>query len=404
VGLAALLAGLAGCTVAGRPLADLGIDRLEGGSPPEVRVGIVVDAPSVEVTTDGRLELLVDGRIRDRGPGPWTVTRSGSRLEVTSAGATVRADAVVLRPQRGRVRVNGTGYRGAVLLQPAVSGVTAVNLLDLEDYLRGVVPLEIGAGREPREVEAVKAQAVAARTYAIRQLGRRDALGFDYYSTVLDQAYGGADVEDPVATRAVEDTRGVILTHDGQPAETYYHSTCGGETAAVEEVWVGEPRAYLRSVSDARPGRGWYCETSTRFRWTEEWDEPTLLETLTLGLRDRGLGRVSVVRSLEVRSRTPSGRVAELVIRTDAGSVTVRGDSIRRVLRPEPGRLLNSTAFELESRGGDRVTGLVARGSGWGHGIGMCQTGALGRARDGASYRAILSTYYPGTRLVRLYR
>ncbi len=395
---------LAGCTVAGRPLADPGVDRVEGGAP-AVRVGIAVDAPALEVTTDGRVEVEADGRTRDRGSGPWTVIRTGSRLQATSAGAKIRAaEALVVRPLRGRIRINGTGYRGAVLLLPAATGVTAVNLVELEDYLRGVVPLEIGAGREAAEVEAVKAQAVAARTYAIRHLGRRDALGFDYYGTVLDQVYGGADVEDPVTTRAVEETRGMILTHGGRPAETYYHSTCGGETAALEEVWAGEPRAYLQSVSDARPGGGWYCESSTRFRWTEEWDEPALLETLTTGLRARGLGRVTAVRSIEVGARSPSGRVAELVIRTDAGSVTVRGDSIRRVLLPEPGRILNSTSFEVETTGRDRVTGLTVRGSGWGHGIGMCQTGALGRARDGASYREILSTYYPGTRLVRLYR
>ena len=312
--------------------------------------------------------------------------------------------ALVVRPLRGRVRINGTGYHGAVLLRPAASGVTAVNLLDVETYLRGVVPLEIGAGRSPAELEAVKAQAIAARTYAVRHLGRRDALGFDYHGTVLDQAYGGADAEDPVATRAVEETRGLILTYEDEPIEAFYHSTCGGETASVEEVWGGAPRGYLRPVSDARPGGGWYCETSTRFRWTEEWGEAALLETLTVGLRGRGIGPVAEVRRLEARDRTASGRVRELLVETDAGSTRVHGDSIRRVLRPEPGRILNSTVFELEPRGTDRVTGLTVRGAGWGHGIGMCQTGALGRARDGASYREILSTYYPATRLVRLYR
>lgn len=402
----ASLVGLGGCTVAGRPLPELDNPRLAGGELPEVRIGVAVDAPSIRLATDGRVQLTDEGgRVLDGGNGPWTVTRSGSRLEATGDGSTVRVDGpIVVRPVRGRIRVNGTGYRGAVLLRPAATGVTAVNLLDLEAYLRGVVPMEIGAGRPPEAMEAVKAQAVAARTYAVRQLGRRDGLGFDYYGTVLDQAYGGADVEDPVATQAVEETRGEILMYDGEPIEAFYHSTCGGETAALEEVWGGEPRPYLQSVSDARPGGGWYCEDSSRFRWTEEWNEAELLEALTVGLRDRGLGPITEVRSIRVDGRTPSGRAAALVIRTDAGEARVRGDSIRRVLRPEPGRLLNSTAIELETRGGDHVTGLTVRGSGWGHGIGMCQSGALGRARDGASYRRILSTYYPGTRLERLYR
>lgn len=404
--LVPVLIWLGGCTVAGpRPDAAVPFRPLDGGVP-EVRVGVAVDAPSVRLATDGRITLTDDaGRVRDRGAGPWTVTRSGDRLVARSGQVTMQVTgSLVVRADRGRVRIDGTAYNGAVLLRPAASGVTAVNLLDLETYLRGVVALEIGGGRPPEVVEAVKAQAIAARTYAVRQLGRRDALGFDYYGTVLDQAYGGADAEDPVATRAVEATRGVILTYDGEPIEAFYHSTCGGRTAALEEVWTGEPRPYLRSVSDRRPGGGWYCEDSSRFRWTESWDEAALLETLTTGLEGRGLGRVAEVTRLEVRGRTPSGRAAELVVRTDAGETRVRGDSIRRVLRPAPGRLLNSTAIELETEGETRVTGLTVRGSGWGHGIGMCQVGALGRARDGHAYGDILSTYYPGTRLVRLYR
>ncbi|MGK7310767.1 MAG: SpoIID/LytB domain-containing protein [Candidatus Longimicrobiales bacterium M2_2A_002] len=380
-------------------------DRIAAGLPPEVRIGIAVDAPSVEVATDGRVELAEEsGRVRDDGAGPWTVTRSGGRLEASGpTGRVSTDDALVVRPLEGRVRIDGTAYDGAVLLRASATGVTAVNLLGLERYLEGVVPLEIGIGRPIEELEAVKAQAIAARTYAVRHFGRREALGFDYYGSVLDQAYGGADAADEVASRAVRETRGMILTYDGEPIEAFYHSTCGGRTAALEEVWRGEPRPYLRSVSDRAPDGGWYCEDSSRFEWTEEWDEARLLETLTAGLRDRGIGPVSAVYEVEVRGRTRSGRAETLEIRTDAGDTRVFGDSIRRVLSPEPGRLLNSTAIEVETRGGDRVTGLVIHGSGWGHGIGMCQNGALGRARGGHDYRDILTTYYPGTRLVRLY-
>ena len=419
--LVAVAVWLGGCTVAGPPVTEPaepapvgGLGRIPEavaetptGAGPAVRVGVVVDAPSVRVDTDGRAELTDEGgRVWDRGSGPWTVTRSGSGLEARSGTKEIRLrGAVVARPVRGRIRVNGVAYRGAVLVRPAASGVTAVNLLALEGYLRGVVALEIGAGRPPETLEAVKAQAVAARTYAVRHAGRREALGFDYYGTVLDQAYGGVAAEDPVATRAVEATRGEILTYDDEPIEAYYHSTCGGRTAAVEEVWGGEPRPYLRSVSDRRPGGGWYCEASSRFTWTEEWSEIELLEAVTLGLRDRGLGTVNEVRRVAVTGRTASGRAAELEVRTDRGTARVEGDAIRRVLRPAPDRLLNSTAIELDPRGGNgRVTGLTVHGRGWGHGIGMCQVGALERARDGQSYRDILRTYYPGTRLTRLYR
>jgi stage II sporulation protein D len=398
------------CTVAGRRAGGPEIPyRPAGGigSPetPDVRIGIAVDAPQVAVETGGRLELTDDaGVVRDRGAGTWTVTRASGRIQARGPSQTVEVDgSLVFRPVRGAVRVNGTAYHGAVLVRPAVTGVTAVNLLDMESYLKGVVPLEIGDWRAEEELEAVKAQAVAARTYAIRHLGRRGDLGFDYHGSMLDQVYGGADAEDPVSTRAVDETRGVIVTYDGEPIEAFYHSTCGGSTAALEEVWPGEPRPYLKSVSDREPAGGWYCDASDRFWWTESWTERQLLEALNAGLARRGAEPVTEVEALEARGRTPSGRVAALMIRTATGEELVRGDSIRRFLEPEPDRLLNSTLIDLRPRGGGRVTGLVVEGRGWGHGIGMCQNGALGRARAGQSYREILSTYYPGTRLVRLY-
>lgn len=404
--LLVLALGLGGCTVAGPRPGARPVPVEAPGEEPEVRVGVRVDAASLELDGTGRVELVDGaGRVLEEGQGPWTVRAAGDGVEVRGPSATTRVGGtLVARPLSGRVRLDGRAYRGAVLVTPGESGVTGVNLLDLESYLLGVVPLEIGAGRPPEELEAVKAQAIAARTYAIRHMGRREARGFDFYGSVLDQVYGGLDAEDPVSSRAVQETRGEVLVYRGEPIEAFYHSTCGGRTAALEEVWPGAPRPYLRSVSDRRPGGGWYCESSNRFRWTEEWDARALAATLSRGLQSRGhSGTVSTVESMDVTGRTPSGRAAELRIRTNLGQELVHGDSIRRVLRPEPDRILNSTAIEVHTRGREEVTELVVEGAGWGHGIGMCQIGAVGRARQGHTYRDILLTYYPGTRIARLY-
>ena len=410
----AVLALLAGCTVAGpRPARTTPPPRTATPSTtePSVRVGVVVDTTSVRVTGSGELALVTeDGRVRSRGRAgaEWTVRRLGEGIEARGAGESVRVrGGLIARPiGSGEVAVDGTRYRGSILLIPSEAGITAVNLLDLESYLLGVVPLEIGAGRPPEELEAVKAQAIAARTYAIRNIGRRSDLGFDFYGSVLDQAYGGADAEDPVAERAVRETRGQVVVYEGEPIEAYYHSTCGGRTAAIDEVWDADPKPYLRSVSDAKPGGGWYCEDSSRFRWTEEWGPGELEAALTTGLADRlpNGARIRRVESMEITERTPSGRVGTLRIRTDQGEFRVHGDSVRWILRPEPGRILNSAAIELHPYGHDGVAGLAVEGAGWGHGIGMCQVGALGRARAGQSYREILLTYYPGTEIARLYR
>jgi stage II sporulation protein D len=412
-----------GCTVAGpapgepappaRPPAvpAPAVPGVEPGVEPGLRVGLVVDAETARVEAAGPVEIVDDaGRVRatSRGAGSWTARRVGDSVEAAGTTGTLRATgSLVFRPtDGGTIQVDGRPYRGAVLLRPAATGVTVVNVLDVETYLLGVVPLEIGANRPPEELEAVKAQAIAARTYAIRHLGRRAALGFDVYATVMDQAYGGAGAEDPVSTRAVHETRGEVIVYGGEPIEAFYHSTCGGHTAALEEVWPGSPRPYLRAVSDAKPDGGWYCETSNRFRWTERWDHPALTAALSRGLRERGVttGPVTRVDFMSISGRTPSGRAEALVLSTNAGQHRVRGDSIRWVLRPQPNRILNSAAITLETHGHGEVTALVVEGQGWGHGIGMCQVGAMGRARHGHSYRDILSAYYPGTEIARLYR
>ncbi|MGK7312835.1 MAG: SpoIID/LytB domain-containing protein [Candidatus Longimicrobiales bacterium M2_2A_002] len=361
----------------------------------------------IRLESEGLLRLSDEqGRVLDQGTGPWVVEGSAGGLTTRNAkGDTIAAGVVLVRPDRGAVEIDGTRYRGAVLLRGTDRGVTAVNRVDLETYLRGVVPLELGRGRARSDMEALKAQAVAARTYAVRHLGRRRHLGFDLFGSVLDQAYGGMGVEDALATEAVEATRGEVLMYGGEVIEAYYHASCGGRTAAVEEVWNAAPRPYLRSVPEAKRGGGWYCEGSGGLRWTETWDEPALLETLrgTLfdGDRRRELTRVD---SVAVTRRSFPGRVAELTFWTNLGEERVRGDSIRWVLRPEPDRILGSTDFELETGRDGRVTELIASGTGRGHGVGLCQAGALGRARSGQSYREILSAYYPGTRLVRFYR
>ena len=403
------------CTVAGptetpRPEP---VERVPGatGTELEVRVGVVVDSPSLTVGGTAGVELLdAEGRVRGRTAAGQTrvARRVANGVEVEGGGEVVRVPTgLTLRPvDDGEVLVNGKRYRGDVFLRPSERGLTAVNILAMETYLLGVVPLEIGAGRPPEELEAVKAQAIAARTYAVRHMGRRSALGFDFYGSTMDQVYGGADADDPVSTRAVRETRGEVIVYDGEPIEAFYHSTCGGHTAALEEVWVGEPRPYLTAVSDARPGGGAYCESSNRYRWSESWTRSELLETLERGLSAH-VGRtvdLETVRSMAVTGRTTSGRAEAVSIRTDAGDFRVRGDSIRWVLRPAPNRILNSALIELRPEGdGGEVTGLTVDGGGWGHGIGMCQIGAVARAREGQSYREILTTYYRGTRIARLY-
>jgi stage II sporulation protein D len=313
---------------------------------------------------------------------------------------------LVVRPENGSfVQWNGKRYRGELVITAADSGLLVVNRLSMDDYLRGVVPLEIG-NRTAAEMAAVQAQAVAARTYAYKHLN--DARSFDMYATVQDQVYGGVDAETPLSDSAITTTRDVVVLYNGQPITTPYHSTCGGSTAAVSEVWYDQPdQPYLRPVSDRIPGtNNYYCDPSPRFSWTQSYDGAGLRAVMEKYLANytsapkTNLGRITDVRE---QGRTPSGRVAALTVQTESGSYTLKGNDIRFVLRDPKGTILNSTLFSLSAASsGGEVSSLTVNGRGYGHGIGMCQWGAIGRARAGQNYRTILETYYPGTTIGRI--
>jgi len=277
----------------------------------------------------------------------------------------------------------------------------------LESYLAGVLGQELGP-RRPEERHALLAQAVVARTFALRNRGRWEAEGFDATADTRDQVYLGVDGETPQVWEAVRATTGQVLRYHGRLIDAYYHSSCGGRTAPVEEVFRSAQRQpYLRSVSDATRGGRYYCEQSPHFRWREEWDGSTLRTILTrtlaavMNVSGDGLQRITDVA---VTRTTESGRVGEVRIVFAHGDVRLPGPDLRTVLRPAPDRLLRSTAFRMfVTRDGGQVSRLAVEGAGAGHGVGFCQWGAIGRARAGQRYGTILTTYFPGTAVARLY-
>ena len=302
---------------------------------------------------------------------------------------------------------DGRRYRGRVNVVRTGSGLTLVSRLSLEAYLASVLSREMGP-RAPEEREALLAQAIVARTFAVRNRGRWEAEGFDATADTRDQVYLGVDAETAQAWEAVRATAGLVLRYHGQLIDAYYHSTCGGRTAAVEEAFrSAQRRPYLRSVSDASGGGHYYCERSPRFRWRAQWEGPALRAILTrtlatvMTVSGDGLQRITDVA---VTRTTESGRVSELRIAFAHGDVRIVGPDARTVLRPAPDQLLQSAAFRLfVTRTGDEVTRLSAEGTGAGHGVGFCQWGAIGRARAGQRFQRILTTYFPGTTVERLY-
>jgi stage II sporulation protein D len=182
-----------------------------------------------------------------------------------------------------------------------------------------------------------------------------------------------------------------------------YSADCGGRTAEADEVWHSGASAYLQSVSDRMKGSGdrFYCDIAPHFHWTRTFTRKELSAALEKNLRAYVSvdGDIGAVTDMRIDHRTPSGRVGTLVLVTDRGSYSLRSNEIRFVLHTPGGEILPSTMFSLDmERDGDgRVTLLTVTGAGNGHGVGMCQWGAIGRARAGQTARTILATYYPGT-------
>src|SRR4051812_35561319 len=364
-------------------------------------------SPPVAISNGAWYMLDPQRRLMARvGPGErWMFERSGDRIRgVKGAVKTGWVDGPIYAAPTsdGLFTFGGRRYRGELVFRPTPTGLLVTNYIRIDEYLGGVVPLEIGA-RPAAESAAVQAQAIAARSYAYTHLDPGDARGYDVTATVSDQVYGGADAETPIGNRAIASTRGLVLKYNGRVVDAPYSSTCGGSTAEPSELWpAGQGQPYLKRVSDKVPGTDrYYCDIAPRFSWTKTFDQPSLVATIS-----RYLSTVTQVpggdpgrpKSVVVASRTPSGRVSELTIVTDRGTFTVRGNDIRSVLRGSGGEILNSTYFSVDSaeESDGHLSRLTLRGNGYGHGVGMCQWGAIGRARAGQDYLTILTTYYPG--------
>ena len=378
-----------------------------GASARIVRVALVENAAQVRLTSGGPWQLFAeDGRaaVALTQPGErWVLEREGGTVRAMredSRPVTAREHTVIARPTAGdgQITFGAKRYRGELLVTATSQGLTVVNRLNMDDYVMGVVPLEIGTSAVA-DAAAVEAQAVTARSYAVTHMESGTRL-FDLRATVADQVYGGASAETRVGNLAVDETSGLVLLYGGQVVNAPYFSTCGGTTAEPQDVWRTGAEPYLKRVSDQIPGTDrFYCDGAPRFRWTRSFGREELRQTIARYVeRMPNGGPVGSVRSIRVADVTPAGRVATLEIETDRRTLALRGNDMRSALRLPGGELLYSTYFSVDAvTGRDGVERLTLSGGGNGHGVGMCQAGAIGRARAGQDFRTILRTYYPGT-------
>lgn len=365
---------------------SLGIFFIGGGlaeAKELVRVLIVRDVSQCRIAgQELALRDLTTGRalFKKTKISSLTIQREkGPRLRVL--GHPISAQAFSLTSPRGRLVINGRQYRDQLKIFPAQhGGLWVINELPLEEYLVGVVHCEISS---QWPWEAVKSQAVVARTYATFQGENRAAELYDLDSGVSDQVYEGIGKEDLQSRRAVEETKGELVLYHGRPIFAVYHSCCGGETESPEYLWVGY-FPYLKGIACN------FCGDSPHFLWNYPIDSEKLRRTLK---RARFLD--SEVLGIEISECSQSRRVLQLAVASESGQMEISGKDFRRLLGYD---FLRSTKFVVQKRDG----GYLFSGLGWGHGVGLCQWGAKGMAEKGMDYRSILKYYYRDVELGRI--
>lgn len=349
-----------------------GSDVLAASSGYEVRLAVGQGLSRVRLKGEGLVILDADiGDVLKKSSKSLTICSSSRGLVLE--GVRVRPRSLIVKATSAIV-VNGRSLMGDVEIRKNTKGILVVNRLSLERYLMGLLGAEMG----PKwPLEALKAQAVAARTFFMnRRLDREDA-PYDVSASTLDQVYRGIALESERTQKAVKDTEGLVLTWGNMPAETLFHACCGGRTHSSEEVFGGQI-PYLRSVNDPD------CSNCPKHRW--------LLE----------LRLLKVVRKLAKRGwRGDIDKIEQrdgfLVFLGKKGKeLKLRTMDFRNLM----GAVLVPSPWFSVSIKGDK---LVLHGRGSGHGVGMCQWGARGMAERGESFRAILMRYYPACKLRKLF-
>ena len=361
-----------------------------------IQVGVFVGVPNIFVRQKNE-ELHITaskGKLKIKTKSKRQQTADRRVFKATSSSAS---DCIAIATDKAGL--NKACYNGEFIVTANGNKLNAINVIDIEDYLRGVVPYEIGKLDESK-FEALKAQAVAARTYAYKHFGSRVAQGFDVYADTRDQVYKGLHSATALTDKAVRETEGVVMTYNGEFITAYYHSTCGGETEGVV-TWGRPDHPYLKNKPDLRPDGTPWCRESSYSEWTREFTEDELRDLFQINAKEAkaNVPSFSSIKSMHIQDTLKSGRIHTLVIETNNGSFTAKADKIRWLFK-RGGTILPSSFFRIHKNGNE----WILKGKGFGHGVGLCQMGARARAQAGQSYIQILTHYYPGITLEKFKR
>ena len=345
-----------------------------------IRVAIIQNAESLNLKVGGFYEISVSGRkkVSARGKNLMTTVTS-YKNGILMGDSNFNADSVLISADNaGMIIINGRTFRGDVKFIKNKSGkLIAVNYLELEDYIRGILYHEVS---HYWPMEALKAQAIVCRTYAVYQMQENRLRDFDVTSDIYSQVYGGKTSERYRTTSAVFATAGMMLTFQDKVFPAYFHSTCGGHTEDAFLLWK----------TNIMPLKGVpcnFCEGSPHFNWHYVLTREEVRDKLV-----KGGYNINSIEDITIMARDGSGRVTDLKIKTAKNESKIPAKDFRNIIGPN---IIRSANFSVNLIHDD----VVFEGLGWGHGVGLCQWGAYFMAKRGFSAIQILEYYYPEANL-----
>ena len=353
------------------------------GSDPRIRVAIVRGSPSLKLKTSAKIlvtEVKTGQKYQLVKNASYEIRSSAKTIYV--AGQQLSSPVKLMTADGGeRLRLASRLYKGDILLYATGSGrIDIVESLTMEDYLCGVLPYEMSPGWP---LEALKAQAVASRTYALKQLS--PLKDYDITDGTEMQVYKGSAVVDPRILKAVTSTRGEVLRYKKKLVTAFFHACCGGHTAGTNSSWGEDLIKPLSGIVDP------FCSDSRHYRWEFFMASRDLLTFI----QKQGSTALRV-KDIKTQQKDSSGRIISLKFSTDQGNRTALVKELRKYVG----------TFEFKSTYLTRITpsknGYEFEGRGWGHGVGMCQEGAKTMALKGRLYKKILRHYYPGASIEEL--
>lgn len=357
---------------------------VEKGNNPIIRVLVLDNRDSISLAAKGtyRVYSIPSEKLLTGGYILHTKVRASEEGIMFGSRELKFSKIRVTVPEGSLIYLDGRSFRGTVdIIKKDNMKLSVINRVALEEYLYGVLYNEV-SHRWP--IEAIKAQGITARTFALYQARQNKLQDYDLTNDIYSQVYSGATSERWSTTRAVKLTLGQVLTYKGDIFPTYYHATCGDKTEDAANLWNID----IEPLKGSECG---FCKESPHYKWTKN----IPLSEMEKKLGDNGY-KVGKIKSVTIMARNKSGRVDKLEIKDDSDvSCILTGKDFRRMMGPNDVR---STNFE-PSINNDK---LNLCGIGWGHGVGMCQWGAKGYAGHGKNAKEILKIYYPGAEVTTI--